>query len=132
MKVPSHYVIATFQLYGSLMLCYIESPDYFFRVREIRGQATPDYTWSWLHAKSVCIYNYMAVLRGVVVSISAEKTATAISVAKNAPYRHLITRANVAKARGSPCTIIRNYTCAHFMLMVCNFAIVFRESIVVA
>ena len=32
MKVPSHYVIATFQLYGSLML---ESPDYFFRVREI-------------------------------------------------------------------------------------------------
>ena len=31
-KVPSHYVIATFQLYGSLML---ESPDYFFRVREI-------------------------------------------------------------------------------------------------
>ena len=34
MKVPSHYVIATFQLYGSLML---ESPDYFFRVRE-RGR----------------------------------------------------------------------------------------------
>ena len=32
MKVPSNYVIATFQLYGSLML---ESPDYFFRVREI-------------------------------------------------------------------------------------------------
>ena len=31
-KVPSHYVIATFQLDGSLML---ESPDYFFRVREI-------------------------------------------------------------------------------------------------
>ena len=31
MKVPSHYVIATFQLYGSLML---ESPDSFFRVRE--------------------------------------------------------------------------------------------------
>ena len=31
-KVPSYYVIATFQLYGSLML---ESPDYFFRVREI-------------------------------------------------------------------------------------------------
>ena len=31
-KVPSRYVIATFQLYGSLML---ESPDYFFRVREI-------------------------------------------------------------------------------------------------
>ena len=30
-KVPSHYVIAT---YGSLML---ESPDYFFRVREIGG-----------------------------------------------------------------------------------------------
>ena len=32
MKVPSHCVIATFQLYGSLML---ESPDYFLRVREI-------------------------------------------------------------------------------------------------
>ena len=32
MKVPSHYVIATFQLYGSLTL---ESPDYFFRVRGI-------------------------------------------------------------------------------------------------
>ena len=31
-KVPSHCVIATFQLYGSLML---ESPDYFFRMREI-------------------------------------------------------------------------------------------------
>ena len=32
MKVPSHYVIATFQLAGRL-----ESPDYFFRVREIGG-----------------------------------------------------------------------------------------------
>ena len=32
MKVPSHCVIAIFQLYGSLML---ESPDCFFRVREI-------------------------------------------------------------------------------------------------
>ena len=31
-KVPSNCVIATFQLYGSLML---ESPDYFFHVREI-------------------------------------------------------------------------------------------------
>ena len=32
MKVPSHYVIATFQLYGPLMLTV---PDYFFRMREI-------------------------------------------------------------------------------------------------
>ena len=48
--IPTHLsresafcVIATFQLYGSLML---ESPDYFFRVPEIR-QATPDYQYAW-------------------------------------------------------------------------------------
>ena len=45
--MPSHYVIATFQLYGSSMLTV---PDYFFRVREIGRLRQTRYEASLSHS----------------------------------------------------------------------------------